>query len=101
MRRGVPGGVARWSATVRGWFRPRPPRDDLPPVDPLPVLRSIIESCDGVDLATVELLAEDEGVERTAVRTALDRLRAIGAVRSERGPDGEEVFAWSHLGAPA
>lgn len=49
----------------------------------------------------VEQLAEDEGVDRATVQRTIARLRAEGAIRSERGADGEEVYAWSNLSAPS
>ncbi len=45
----------------------------------------------------VELLAEEEGVDRATVRATLERLCRDGMLRAERGPDGEEAYAWAHL----
>jgi hypothetical protein len=67
---------------------PRPP-------DPIAVLRETIEPSDGVDRGVVELLAEERGIPLEVVRTTLERLKADGTVRAGRGPDGEEVLAWS------
>jgi len=63
--------------------------------DPISTLRAIIEPADGADRATVELLAEEQGVPFETVRAAIDRLVDDGTIRSERGSDGEEVLAWS------
>ncbi len=82
-----------------GWLRLFSGRRARPakPIDPGPVLRSIIIASDGVELSTVELLAEEQGVDAAAVSATLDRWRRDGTVRYERGPDGEEVLAWSNL----
>lgn len=48
-----------------------------------------------MDRSTVELLAEEEGLARDLVDRTLARLCSDGSVRYERGPDGEEVFAWA------
>jgi hypothetical protein len=68
--------------------------------DPVLILRQIVEPADGADRSTVELLAEEQGVPITAVRATIDRLVSEGALRSETGPDGEEVLAWANAGAP-
>lgn len=80
-------------------FRRRPPPPALPP-DPVEVLREAIEPSDGVDRGLVELLAEERGLAPEVVRTTLERLKANGRVRAGRGPDGEEVLAWSRPGEP-
>ena len=78
------------------WRRRRAARAPAPPApDPVAVLRQIIEPADGVDRATVELLAEEAGVSLPTVRATLGRLSAEGRLRSETGSDGEEVYAWS------
>jgi hypothetical protein len=66
-----------------------------PSVEPVSVLRRILEPAEGADRATVELMAEEEGVPLDVVRTTIDRLVSEGSIRSESGPDGEEVLAWS------
>ncbi len=83
---------SRW----RAWFlRERKPvlREAR---DPVAVIRGIIEPCDGIDRPTLELLADEEGLGRDLVDRTLARLRTDGTLRYERGPDGEEVFAWAH-----
>ena len=83
------------------WRRRRAARAPPPPApDPVSVLRGIIEPADGVDRATVELLAEEAGVALPTIRTTLGRLIADGRLRSETGSDGEEVYAWSPRDAP-
>jgi len=62
--------------------------------DPVAVLREVIEPSDGVDRALVEMLAEERGLGPEVVRETLERLKADGRVRTGRGFDGEEVFAW-------
>lgn len=78
---------------VRLWRRIRV---TAPGRDPAAVLRTIIEECDGVERSVVEMLAEEEGIDRQTVGTTLERLRRTGALRAERGADGEEVLAWSN-----
>jgi hypothetical protein len=70
-----------------------------PPLDPVTVLREVIEPSDGVDRAMVEMLAEERGLEPPVVRATLERLKEDGTVRAGRGFDGEEVLAW--VGPPA
>lgn len=72
---------------LRKTARPTPP-------DPETVLREVIEPSDGVDRALVEMLAEERGLGPEVVRETLERLKAEGRVRTGRGFDGEEVFAW-------
>ncbi|HLN51007.1 MAG TPA: hypothetical protein VK455_02990 [Thermoplasmata archaeon] len=88
------GGAGVW------WWRRRAGHDPLPGPDPEATLRRIIAPADGADRALVELVAEEEGVPMSVVRETLDRLIARGTVRAERGPDGEEVLAWSTEPAP-
>ncbi len=71
-----------------------------PPPDARGVLRQIIHACDGVDRATVELLAEEDGLPVESARAELDRLIADGTVRSEVGSNGVEILAWANLEAP-
>ena len=78
------------------WHRRRRSRSaPAPEPDPVEVLRTIVAPADGVDRATVELLAEEAGVSLPTLRTTIDRLVAEGTLRSETDRDGEEVFAWS------
>ncbi len=87
--------------TAAGLWEKEPVRSPATRVrDPAAVLRSIVEPVDGIDLSTIEVLAEEEGLDRETARRTLERLQQDGSVRSERGPDGEEVFAWTDLGAP-
>lgn len=67
--------------------------------DPVATLREIIRPSDGVDRATVELLAGEAGVDPHVAGAAIDRLVADGTLRSETGDDGEEVLSWSDLDA--
>jgi hypothetical protein len=76
-------------------LRRRRPHEAPPSVDPVAVLREVIEPSDGVDRGMVELLAEERGVSLEEVRSTLERLKADGTVRAGRGSDGEEVLAWS------
>ncbi len=62
--------------------------------DPVAVLERIIAPADGADRATVELLAEEEGVPLETVRQSLDRLVREGRIRSETDPDGTEALSW-------
>jgi hypothetical protein len=66
-----------------------------PPPDPVAVVRAIVEPAEGAERATVELLAEDSGVPYAEARATIDRLIADGTLRSETGPDGVEILAWS------
>ncbi len=84
------GGFA-WYRRRRGRARTPPP----PAPEPVTVLRRIIEPADGIDRATVELLAEEAGVSLPTTRATLERLVSEGRLRSETGADGEEVYAWS------
>lgn len=86
-------GVAAFLAHL--WRRrARRRRVERPGPDPVAVLKRIIEPADGADRATVELLAEEHGVPSSEVRATLDRLVGDGTLRSETGPDGEEVLSW-------
>lgn len=80
-----------------GWLLPRRTPSPAPRPDPVPIVRSIIAACDGVDRSTVELLAEERGVDAASVSRTLERMRRDGSLRYERGTDGEEVLAWSRL----
>jgi hypothetical protein len=84
------------AVAAAGWWRRRSSRDPVPVPDPEATLRRIISPADGADRAVVELVAEEDGIPLTQVRETLDRLIADGTVRAERGPDGEEVLAWSN-----
>jgi hypothetical protein len=101
LRRSRPGPLEALAERCSRLFEPRAERSAEPAPDPTLVLRRIIEPADGVDLATVEMLAEDEGVDRSTVHAVLARLRQAGTVRYARGIDGEEVFAWSRPGLSA
>jgi hypothetical protein len=79
-------------------WRSKRSRTAPPPPDPVEVVRSIVEPAEGADRATVELLAEDGGVPYAEARTTIDRLIANGTLRSETGPDGVEILAWSEPG---
>jgi hypothetical protein len=86
-------GAAALAVLWRRWHRPT--RASVPPVDPVEVLRRILEPADGAERSTVELMAEEAGVPLEAVHSTIDRLVSEGSIRSESGPDGEEVLAWS------
>ena len=73
----------------------RPAGEAASTADPVAVLRRILEPAEGADRATVELMAEEAGVPFDVARTTIDRLVSEGSIRSESGPDGEEVLAWS------
>jgi hypothetical protein len=89
------------AAVVYLWRRRQRARlPTRPEPDPVAVLRRIIEPADGVDRATVELMAEESGVTLPTVRATLDRLIEEGTLRTETGSDGEEVMAWSNLDGP-
>jgi hypothetical protein len=83
---------------LRRWRRPH--RVSPEPIDPVPILRRILEPADGADRSTVELMAEEEGIPLETVRATVDRLISEGSIRSESGPDGEEVLAWSDPDRP-
>ena len=83
------------AAVAVWWWRHRAGHDPVPGPDPEATLQRIIAPADGADRAVVELVAEEEGVPMSVIRETLDRLIARGTVRAERGPDGEEVLAWS------
>ncbi len=68
--------------------------------DPVAVLRGIVSPADGADRAAVELLAEEHGVPLEVVASTIERLKAEGTLRAERGVDGEEVLTWSDRPAP-
>jgi hypothetical protein len=76
-------------------LRRRRPAAEMPPPDPVAVLREVIEASDGVDRGLVEMLAEERGLPLEVVRSTLERLKADGSVRAGRGSDGEEVLAWA------
>ncbi len=89
--------IVGWAVVRRGRrSRARPPA----PLDPVAVLREVIEPSDGVDRALVEMLAEERGLAPEVVRATLERLKADGTVRSGRGFDGEEALAWSEPERP-
>ena len=77
----------------RRWHRPT--GEPIRAVDPVQVLRRILEPAEGADRATVELMAEEAGLPLDEARMTIDRLVSQGSIRSESGPDGEEVLAWS------
>lgn len=91
---GLPAGVAAGVAIL---WRRRSRRGAAKPVapDPEAVLKKIIAPAEGAERFTVELLAEEAGIELAVVRSTIDRLVAQGTVRSESGADGEEVLSWS------
>jgi hypothetical protein len=59
------------------------------------VVRELLaEADDGIDRATLELLAEERQVSSTAVSAALDSWQRVGRVRLEEADDGREVVRW-------
>jgi hypothetical protein len=86
-------GAAAFVLLWRRWHRPARASTPLP--DPKAVLRRILEPADGAERSTVELMAEEAGVPLEVARSTIDRLVSEGVIRSESGPDGEEVLAWS------
>jgi len=92
--------VAASLALGLAWRRRRRAPEPAPPPDARTILRGIIHPSDGVDRATVELLAEEAGVPFDAAHATLDRLIADGTVRSEVGSGGIEILAWAHLEDP-
>lgn len=96
---GVLVGLAGLAAVILRRRRQRT-TESTPAPDPRSVVRRILEPADGADRATVELLAEEEGVPLSLARETIDRLVAEGLVRSDTGSDGEEVLAWSDDGRP-
>lgn len=84
----------RPSGTVRPWETDGPAHRIRITRDPVAIVREIIEASDGVERSVVVMLAEDEGLTRATAGTTIDRLVREGSVRSARGPDGEEVYAW-------
>jgi hypothetical protein len=91
----VVGGTAAVAVALLRRRGHRPTREAGPAVDPVRVLRRILEPADGADRSTVELMAEEAGVPPEVARSTIDRLVVEGTIRSESGPDGEEVLAWS------
>jgi hypothetical protein len=77
--------------------RTRPDRPAPPRIDPVEVIRGIVEPAEGAERSTVELLAEEAGISEEEARSTIDRLIAEGTLRAETGDDGEEVLAWSVL----
>lgn len=66
-----------------------------PALDPVAVIRGIVEPAEGAERSSVEILAEEEGVPAAVARATIDRLIDSGTLRAETGDDGEEVLAWS------
>ncbi len=82
-------------------YRRRRTRVEPPaPLDPVAVLRKIIEPADGADRATVEILAEEAGIPLEVARSTIDRLIAAGTIRRDGAADGEEVISWATLSPP-
>ncbi len=77
-------------------LRRRRPAPAAAPVDPVAVLRELLEPCEGADRSAIELLAEEQGVPLERVRETVERLKTDGRVIAERGPDGEELLTWSN-----
>ena len=88
--------IVALAAGVAALFRRRRqgPTEATPGPDPRDVVRRILEPADGADRATVELLAEEEGLSLGVVRETIDRLVAEGVVHADSGTDGEEVLSW-------
>ncbi len=81
--------------------RHRPsPTPDRPGPDVVAVLKAIVAPAEGAERSTVELLAEEKGVPLAMARSTIDRLVRDGVLRSDTGPDGEEVLAWSEVEGP-
>jgi len=80
-------------AARRAHRRSRPA--SKPAIDPVEVLRGIIEPAEGADRSTVELLADEAGVPLEAAHVTIDRLIAEGTLCSEKSPEGGEILAWS------
>jgi hypothetical protein len=59
------------------------------------VVRELLaEADDGIDRATLELLAEERHVSATAVAAALSSWQRAGRVRVEEADDGREMVRW-------
>lgn len=78
--------------------RRKAPRVPTPTVDPLAVLRSIVEPADGAERPTVELLADEAGLPLDEAHAAIDRLIADGTLRVEVDADGTELLSWAGRG---
>jgi hypothetical protein len=89
----VVAGALAFAFWWRRWHRTN--GEPVPSAEPIPVLRRILEPAEGADRATVELMAEEAGIPLDVVRATIDRLVSEGSIRSESGPEGEEVLAWS------
>jgi len=95
------GALALGGAAAVLWFRrTRRPSAAPAPVDPVSLLRELLEPCEGADRSAIELLAEEQGVPLELVRSTVERLKAEGRVIAERGPDGEELLTWSNRRLP-
>ena len=87
----VGGALVFWSTHRRPTPAPVVPDPDLGPT--LELVRRLLAESDGTDRETLEYQAEQAGVDPDRLRSALERLVALGQVRTEPGPDGE-VFVW-------
>ncbi|MCI4323009.1 MAG: hypothetical protein L3K03_03155 [Thermoplasmata archaeon] len=84
------------------WWRRRPTSSNPPGggrsgTDPnaLLVVRRILREGEGLDASTVQLLAEEEGIDREEVTRALGQWRSAGRVRTEEDGEGSERFSWA------
>jgi hypothetical protein len=88
-------GVVAAGAAGFLWLRRRKAKAPAPSgPDPTATLKELIAPADGADRATIELLAEEQGIPLGTVRATIDRLNAEGRIRIERADDGEESLTW-------
>lgn len=81
------------------WFlrSRRPARSAAPATEPtgaLPTVRRLLREMDGLDSESLELLAEEEGIDPESSRRALERWIALGRVESLEDPEEPAVYRW-------
>jgi hypothetical protein len=64
------------------------------PKGALPTVRRLLREMDGLDAESLELLAEEEGVDPESSRRALERWIALGRVECVEEPEESAVYRW-------
>ncbi|HEV2450044.1 MAG TPA: hypothetical protein VGU43_06525, partial [Thermoplasmata archaeon] len=81
-----------WFLRSRRPSRPAAPASE--PTGALPTVRRLLREMDGLDRESLELLAEEEGIDPESSRRALDRWIALGRVESLEDAEEPAVYRW-------
>jgi len=92
-------GLVAW-VFLRGRFRPAASKPPAVSSTALAVVRRLLRENDGVDRDTLDLLAEEEGVDPATVGPAVSRWESLGRVRREASGEGSETLYWEAAGRP-